>query len=216
MPLSRARRRSALLLGVLALTCLAACGQGGDEGHLESPERAFLAAMVPHHESAVEMATVGERQAKSDFVRGLSEDIVQSQRSEIEEMRQIHERLFRAPLRPDMGAHAQLGLSAQEAGMDHMDGAAQIRDDRRFDRAFVDHMVPHHQGAVRMAEVVLERSRDRELRELAEGILAAQRREIAEMNAFREREFGGPVPAGGGGHGGGHSGGSPAGHAAQG
>jgi uncharacterized protein (DUF305 family) len=201
----RARRRSALLLGVLAVTgLLAACGQGGGEQQQQaSPERAFLASMVPHHESAVAMAKVSERQAKSDFVRALSEDIVQSQRSEIVQMRRIHERLLGAPLRPDMGAHAQLGLSAQEAGMDHMEGAAQIRDTRPFDRAFVDHMVPHHQGAVRMAEVILERSRDRELRELATDIIAAQRKEIAQMNSFRKREYGGPAPTGGGGHGGG-------------
>jgi uncharacterized protein (DUF305 family) len=79
-----------------------------------------------------------------------------------------------------------------------------------FDRAFVDEMTPHHAGAVKMANVLLESTEDQELRDLAEGIVAAQEREIEAMNAFRTEEYGAPVPepqgGGGGGHGGGHSG----------
>ena len=84
--------------------------------------------------------------------------------------------------------------------MDHMDGASTIRGKKPFDRAFVDEMVPHHEGATRMAEAVLAETEDRRLRELGEGIIAAQRKEIADMKRFREREYGGAaaaVPAGG-------------------
>ncbi len=62
-----------------------------------------------------------------------------------------------------------------------------------------------------MAEKVLEDSKDAELRKLAESIITTQKREIEEMNSFRKRKFGGPVPASksgadsmGGGHGAGH------------
>ena len=76
-------------------------------------------------------------------------------------------------------------------------------------------MVPHHQGAIRMAEAVLAVSEDGELRELAQRIVETQQREIEEMSAFRQQEYGEPVPqpgerGGGGaapapdGHGGGH------------
>ncbi|MBA3421906.1 MAG: DUF305 domain-containing protein [Thermoleophilaceae bacterium] len=117
-------------------------------------------------------------------------DITRSQTVEIDRMRRIHERLFNAPLEPNMGLHTELGLSAKEAGMDHMDGAAMIRGKRPFDRAFVEEMIPHHEGATRMAEVVLGKTRDRELRTLAQEIISAQRREIREMTEFREREYG--------------------------
>ena len=79
--------------------------------------------------------------------------------------------------------------------MDHMDGAAMIRGKRPFDRAFVDEMVPHHEGAIRMARVVAAKTRDPELRKLAQDVIAAQKKEIEEMNAFRQREFGSPVPS---------------------
>ena len=79
--------------------------------------------------------------------------------------------------------------------MDHMDAAEPLRRARApVDRAFIDAMVPHHRGAVAMAEAVLRRTKDRELRGLAEGIIEAQRKEIETMNHVREREFGGTVP----------------------
>ena len=67
-------------------------------------------------------------------------------------------------------------------------------------------MVPHHRGAVVMAEMMLERSRDPELLKLAEGIVDAQKAEITTTNEVREREFGGPVEEKEGANGAGHAG----------
>ena len=178
-------------VGVLVLAgLLGACGGGEPAGAgKQDPQQAFLKSMVPHHNSAVDMAEVAETEAQSKFVKDLARDITRTQTEEIGQMEKIHQRLFNAPLEPDMGAHAGLNLSAQQAGMDHMDGAGMIRGKRPFDRAFVDEMIPHHRGAIRMAEVVLARTRDPELRKLAEGVVTAQKREIAEMESFRKREY---------------------------
>lgn len=172
----------ALLVAVLVAAC------GGSEK--PDPQQAFLRGMVPHHRSAVEMAEVAETEAQTKFVKDLASDITRTQTEEITHMAQIHQRLFNAPLKPDRGAHAGLGLSVQEAGMNHMEGASMIRGKKPFDRAFVDEMVPHHGGAIRMAEVVLDRTDDPQLRSLARGIAAAQRREIEAMQRFRKREYG--------------------------
>ncbi len=194
----RALKLLALTLGiVLAGAGVAACGGGSggepSERRPPGPELAFLQSMVPHHDSAVEMAKVADAEATTPFVKRLAADIERTQTAEIAHMRRIHERLFGTPLEPDMGAHMALGLSAQEAGMEHMDGAAMIRGKRPFDRAFVDEMVPHHEGAMRMARVVLEKGRDPELRRLAQDIVVAQKKEIEEMKRFRQREFGSSV-----------------------
>jgi len=58
------------------------------------------------------------------------------------------------------------------------------------DERFIDAMVPHHQGAVEMAEVALENAEHPELRQLAENIIADQSAEIERLRAIKEREFG--------------------------
>ncbi len=181
-------------LAVIGAVLVAACG-GGEK---TDPQQAFLQGMVPHHHSAVDMAEVAETEAQTQFVKSLASDITRSQTAEIGQMGQIHERLFDAPLKPDMGGHSALGLSAQEAGMDHMDGANMIRGKKPFDRAFVEEMIPHHEGATRMAEAVLAETDDRELRALADGIIAAQKKEIAAMEDFLEREYGATAGLSGG------------------
>lgn len=179
---------------LLAAGVVAGCGGGEAGGQTTDPQQAFLQSMVPHHSSAVEMAKVAQTEGRSAFVKNLASEITRTQTEELGQMKQIHQRLFDAPLKPDMGGHAALGLSAQEAGMGNMDGAQTIKGKQPFDRAFVDEMIPHHQGATRMAEAVLPKTRDRQLRSLAEGIIAAQKREIAEMQRFRAREYAGVGP----------------------
>lgn len=204
------------LAPVAALLLLAAAGCGASErsssqqgrsdsagdppaheagsGSRAKPEQAFLQAMVPHHQSAIDMARVAEREGESSFITELASSITSAQEEEIGQMRKIHERLFRSPLRPDERAHDALGLSAEQAGMNHMDGGEMLRGKRPFDRAFVDEMVPHHEGAIAMARAVLKETRDPELQKLAQGIIRAQEREISEMSDFREREYGSAAP----------------------
>jgi uncharacterized protein (DUF305 family) len=52
------------------------------------------------------------------------------------------------------------------------------------DRDFLAGMIPHHQGAIDMAEVVLKYGKDPKIKKLAQDIIKAQKHEIAMMRAW--------------------------------
>lgn len=81
-----------------------------------------------------------------------------------------------------------LGLTMDEMGMS-MDMGGLVNA-RPFDRAFIDMMIPHHQGANRMARAELQKGHDPALRRIARAILRAQGREIREMRRWRKAWYG--------------------------
>jgi len=203
----------AVLVGAVALT-FAACGDDDEPAaggaaqttaakRGNSSEAAFLRGMAHHHESAIEMAEIGQKRAKADEIKQLANAIVTTQTSELSTMEKIHEDLFGEKLAPDPGAHDGLGLSAEEAGMTHTQADNEkLQTADPFDREFVDMMAPHHAGAVRMAEVVLTKTDNADLRKLAQNIIETQKAEIETMDSFRKREYGmgvstTPAPHGG-------------------
>lgn len=68
-----------------------------------------------------------------------------------------------------------------------MHHAMMVKPTGDVDVDFVRGMIPHHQGAVDMAEIVLKQGKDPEIRALAEGIVKAQKKEIAFMNAWLKK-----------------------------
>ncbi len=143
----------------------------------EYSDAAFVDAMVPHHEGAVEMAQVALENAEHEEIRTLAQDIISGQQAEIEQFGRIRERLEGSPME---------GMSEEEMNqaMGMMD-AQDLAQQRPFDRAFIDAMTPHHESAIEMANAVLEESEDPEIREIAQGIVDAQESEIAQMEQWR-------------------------------
>lgn len=168
---------------------------GGDDdvGQANQTDGAFLAGMAPHHESAIEMAEMAQKEAEHPEIRKLADDIIEAQTDEIELIDSIHRRLFGEPVAA--ADHAGMGMSAPEMGMD-MDMEA-LEAAKPFDRAFIDAMIAHHQGAIRMARTELAEGDDAEAKSLAEAVIAAQSAEIEQMNEWRVEWYGSPSPAGG-------------------
>ena len=75
--------------------------------------------------------------------------------------------------------------------MARMMAGMKIKPSHDVDRDFVAMMVPHHQGAIDMAEAELSYGHNESLRRLAQEIIATQQQEIAAMR----RALGEPLPA---------------------
>jgi hypothetical protein len=72
-------------------------------------------------------------------------------------------------------------LSENSAAMDKMMADMEIKPSADVDRDFVNMMVPHHQGAIDMAQAVLRYGRNEQIRRLAQEIIVTQQQEIAVM-----------------------------------
>jgi uncharacterized protein (DUF305 family) len=94
---------------------------------------------------------------------------------------------------PGMGETA---TAAAMGGMDH--GAmASATSAAPYDAQFIDSMIEHHTGAITMAKQALQESQRPEIKQLAEGIIASQQREVDQMKGWRQQWFPGLAPTGG-------------------
>jgi hypothetical protein len=84
------------------------------------------------------------------------------------------------PARSEAAA-ADTFASVMATAMARMDRDMMVRPSGDPDRDFATMMIPHHQGAVEMAEAELRFGHDPILRRLAQGIIVEQRQEIAVM-----------------------------------
>jgi uncharacterized protein (DUF305 family) len=64
-----------------------------------------------------------------------------------------------------------------------------------YDLQFIDTMTYHHEGAIRMAEMVLKSSQNEELKKFAQKIIDDQRKENGRMKQWREQWFAGKPAA---------------------
>lgn len=144
---------------------------------------AFVSQMVPHHRSAIDMATIATRRGQHPEIKSLATDIISAQKGEIVQLTAVKERLTAAGLKP-----GDMGMTDEEMGMSMSDSSLRTADP--FDRAFIDAMRVHHRGAIAMAEMELKMGGDKESRMIAEAIIAAQKKEIADMTDWRKRWYG--------------------------
>ena len=167
-------------------------------------DRAFVREMIPHHKMAVEMAKMAKIQGEHAEIRTLAGKIITAQNAEIRTLTTIAKSLgvtpAKMPLNGEMSTQMMrdldtLGVTMSQSGM--MMNMSDLDGAKPFDRKFIDMMIPHHQGAIRMARAELAKGRNTKLRSTARGIMTAQAAEIRQMNSWRRSWYGKTSPAGG-------------------
>ena len=189
-------RRTRLAVVAVAALGLLLAGCGGshdmDDMGMASPSGTsgasaadvmFAQMMIPHHQQAVEMSTLAETRASSPEIKQLAAEIKGAQQPEIDQMTAWLEE-WGMPVMSGMdamGEHGGHGMS----GMLTDEQLQQLADAQgpEFDRLFAEFMILHHEGAIDMAEDVVD-SKDPRVAALAAAIIKTQAEEIAQMRAF--------------------------------
>lgn len=161
-------KRIALLLVSLFLV---GCSSQGNS-NFSSQDLMFAEMMIPHHEQAIEMSDLALKNSTNPEVLALAKQIKEAQAPEIEQMK-------------SWGASSMAHAGHMMDGMlsdEEISALASARGNE-FDKLFLEGMIQHHEGAIDMAEMVID-SKNTEVAALAKAIIEAQRKEIELMRAL--------------------------------
>jgi uncharacterized protein (DUF305 family) len=164
------------------------------EDGFNSADVEFAQGMVPHHSQALAMAetALAPQAAAGPEVFDLAARVRAAQGPEIRLMTSWLDR-WGHPMGDDaMAGTGQMGHQATGHGMDGMMSEEQMESLRRargaeFDQRWLELMIEHHEGAIRMSRRLLDGGASAEARALAADIIAAQQAEIDEMQALLDK-----------------------------
>ena len=147
------------------------CASESNSGY-SSQDIMFAEMMIPHHQQAIEMSDLALKNSTNPEVLALAQEIKDAQTPEIEQMKS-----WGASSMAHMG-HMMDGMLSDE---ELSDLAAATGSS--FDKLFLEGMIKHHEGAIDMAEMVID-SKNSEVAALAKAIIEAQRKEIELMRTL--------------------------------
>lgn len=89
-----------------------------------------------------------------------------------------------------MDGGMQMGDDGMMQGMNSAMADLEALEGKEFEVAYINQIIPHHQGALEMAQAVVDRAPNPEVREAAARIIEDQEREIGELTAFLRDAYG--------------------------
>ncbi|RKS04880.1 uncharacterized protein (DUF305 family) [Nocardiopsis sp. Huas11] len=181
-----------------------------EQGHNEA-DVSYLVNMIEHHRQAVEMTELVEERYERDGIERIADRISAAQGPEITAMESWLEENVFGPARENEAHQNFCGLEGDgthhdesgdvptcELEVDHDDMPGMATEEEladlaaaegdEFDQLFVELMTTHHQGAITMAEEVLEEGKDHTVLRMANDVIAEQNSEISRMAEVLEEE----------------------------
>jgi uncharacterized protein (DUF305 family) len=159
----------------------------------DSLDLRFIDGMTPHHQGALVMAKEVLQKSQRPELRKFASQILADQQAEISQMQKWRKTWYPKAGKELMGWHAEgkhmMPMTTAQIAAMRMDlplGKA----DKEFDLRFLDAMIPHHEGAIQMAQDLQQKSQRPEMVELAKNIITSQQSEIDEMKQWRKTWYG--------------------------
>jgi uncharacterized protein (DUF305 family) len=181
--------RPILLLVLVAL--LAACGRGAasplpaeQPPGVNDADVAFLQAMIPHDQQAVDTARLATGRTRRPEVAKLAASITASHAAEVSRMQAWLTRWSR-PVSADAGTNQDPALLPGMLGEGQLEWL-QTLTGTRFDLGLLTMMRTHHAGAVELAETELRTGASAEVKALARNVIGTRQPEIRQMQRWQD------------------------------
>lgn len=183
-------KRLTLVL-IAALVVLTACSSKPKDHNAQ--DVSFAQGMIPHHRQALDMSSLAATQASSPKVKDLAQRIQAAQDPEIQTMTGWLA-AWGEPETADSGGEGGMPGMNHGGGSSNMSGMGMMTDAEMaslrsssgaaFDKMFLTMMIEHHQGAIEMSRAEVDKGKYGPAKQLAETIIAAQQKEIDEMQGL--------------------------------
>ncbi|WP_394261162.1 DUF305 domain-containing protein [Moraxella boevrei] len=149
----------------------------------KNPDVVFVQNMIRHHQSGIDMAEIELKYGEDASLQRLARDMITAQQNEIWLMQhwlkeENHHTKSQTKLHPKT-ADIQQEFTDSINQMHEQMLAGAVGNDA--DMAFIQTMLPHHKGALAMAQVQLKYGTDPKMRNLADNIIMNQIAEIQVM-----------------------------------
>jgi len=147
----------------------------------------FITAMVPHHQSAIYMCQNLLRFTDYELLKNIAENIISMQTRGIGHMREIAITSYGySNTRRDISLYERAYFSITRNMLCRMRNAPISNN---INLNFIDEMIPHHEGAIRMCENVLKYKIDPRLVDIANSIIVEQTNEVKELKEIKENLY---------------------------
>lgn len=145
----------------------------------------FIAQMIPHHMAAIEMSHNILKYTTNIQLQGIADNIISEQTKSIENMREVEK---------CCGAikNSECDVKRYHCKMDEIfapmfEGMRNAQKTNCLNCNFIREMIPHHMGAVKMAENTLCFDICDELKPILKAIIISQKRGIEQMQRLMRR-----------------------------
>ncbi|GIZ53297.1 DUF305 domain-containing protein [Noviherbaspirillum aridicola] len=142
----------------------------------------FIDTMIVHHQSAIDMAQLVDKRAGHDELKQMARKMMDDQQREISQLQDWKQQWYAG--KGDAVNMAMPGMAESMKGMPMEKMASASGAD--FEALFIDAMVRHHRGAVRMAELAQKKAGHPELKKMSQDIIREQKKEIADMLKWKK------------------------------
>lgn len=142
-----------------------------DHGEMITNEKDFITQMIPHHQEAIDTSMLVFDSSTNEELKNFAQEVITVQTAEVNEMKQWMKQWY------------------DEEYLDNTSYVPMMKDlnnldEDALDTSYIEGMIDHHNGAIKMAEEVLLLNPREEVKVMAENIIAVQQTEVDMLQSW--------------------------------